>query len=238
MSTENKIYPLFSYPVMIYGETFSLTHETEYIKNLKYIKNYGNRRSQQSNILNHAPLASLKKFLMRGLNDYAYKFLNIYKKINQIYITQSWSNVTIRGETHHPHVHTNSIISGVFYLEGDKTPIEFHRLDKILPLTLNYKSFDIHNAEHWWVQIELGKVFLFPSALQHSVVVNETDTPRVSIAFNTFVSGRMGEEGNSNLLHCKSMNPKIYDTPDFKKDVKPFGIESGYSITRASKKLP
>ena len=34
------------------------------------------------------------------------------------------------------------------------------------------------------------------------------------------------------------MNPKIYDTPDFKKDVKPFGIESGYSITRASKKLP
>ena len=36
------------------------------------------------------------------------------------YITQSWINITKPDEFHHEHFHTNSIISGVFYISTEE----------------------------------------------------------------------------------------------------------------------
>jgi len=41
---------------------------------------------------------------------------------------------------------------------------------------------------------------IFPSSMVHDVDNNESDKDRVTISFNTFIRGEMGEPENSNHL--------------------------------------
>ena len=193
------IYSLFSIPLMVSEEEYNLNiSELEYIKNLKSIRTNDdeNRRSVESEILESFELSSLKQFCLKWVNFYAHEFLSITKS-TEFYLTQSWCNYLDgpgyrdKGDTHQAHMHTNSLISGVFFIQGDKTPIVFHRAESMFPLGFNQVSYDNY-YDAYAVDMKVGKLFLFPSTLRHSVAENETNTKRISLAFNTFATGKFG----------------------------------------------
>ena len=72
-------------------------------------------------------------------------------------ITTSWVNRYHKGHSTHQHHHSNSIISGVYYLEDcDQTaPIQFHRAPGYVNLWPNTINLPIktHNA----LNIEIGR---------------------------------------------------------------------------------
>jgi len=118
-----------------------------------------------------------------------------------LYITQSWLNYTEQGQFHHEHAHPNSIISGVFYFNAHKEHDRIYffknqyRDMKILP------EWNWFNAESWWLPVETGMLLLFPSHLRHKVAITTGDHTRISLAFNTFATGIIGQEDELYSLH-------------------------------------
>jgi ectoine hydroxylase-related dioxygenase (phytanoyl-CoA dioxygenase family) len=61
------------------------------------------------------------------------------------------------------------------------------------PMFLNHAIFRI--------KPEIGDLILFPSHLLHSVDTVTTDETRISLSFNVFFKGELGNEENLNLLN-------------------------------------
>jgi len=193
------IFPLFSVPLVTPQEKYPFNkRELNYIKKLKKSKNAYNRVSINNYVLKVPEFNSIKKYLQKWLDIYAYEFLKI--KDIEFYITQSWCNYNATYDKHHTHTHPNSLISGVFYIQGDHTPIVFTRGKSLLPFLVNHKSFDMYNARTYWVNMEAGQLFLFPSTLIHSVKENKSKIKRISLSFNTFAKGTFGELSDLDCL--------------------------------------
>ena len=171
-------------------------------KNKKdFYKNDGNITSNNNYILNEKPFTNIKKELDLRVKDY---FEKIISPANNIipYITQSWLNYTETNQYHHKHAHPNSLISGVFYIncheEHDK--IKFFN-DNYKTIRLEIKDWNIWNSESWWFSVKTGDIILFPSSLTHMVETKQGDNTRISLAFNVFIKGTVGNNKNLTELH-------------------------------------
>lgn len=165
---------------------------------LKYkkdsFKNIGNISSNETYILNKKEFKNLKKELEIIVNDFTKQVLK-YNKVN-FYITQSWLNFTKREEYHHLHNHPNSIFSGVLYIKAKKDidSISFCKDENKNFLEFNINEYNYFNATSWRLPVENGKLIIFRSTLFHHVEHKQDDEERISLAFNTFVKGNLGDE--------------------------------------------
>jgi uncharacterized protein (TIGR02466 family) len=191
-----KMENLFPIPIMFDSLSRNFTlDELEYFSNLEITNNFLNGRSVESYILDFPELSDLKKFIQDALNFY---FLEIYKPTAdlEIYITQSWMNVSKIGELHHSHNHPNSFISGTLYISADRKvdAIHFSKADTSL-LRIIPSDYNIYNSPSWFYNVGSGDLLLFPSTLSHNVdVVQESARrkERISLSFNTFLKGKVG----------------------------------------------
>jgi uncharacterized protein (TIGR02466 family) len=188
---------LFPTGVGIYQLERSLSKtETNFIQKLERRNNTGNQTSVDNYVFNNKQLKSLHKFCLESANNY---FKDLWKPKNELslYITQSWVNYTGKDQFHHKHAHPNSFISGVFYVNANdgKDKIHFfsdnkHHMNQIRVFPTEYNQF---NSETWWLSTGTGKLILFPSSLEHMVEKITTDEERISLSFNTFIKGPIGE---------------------------------------------
>lgn len=147
-------------------------------------------------------LKNFKDYCQAQLNHYAYEVLKIDKK-QQFYITQSWGNLNTPGTSHHPHIHLNSMISAVYFVTGDSSPILFERnlSSYLFPLCeFTTTQFNEFNSDSWKIDNTKDTLLLFPSSLKHSVPSNKTNDERISISFNSFVKGTIGESQKATEL--------------------------------------
>lgn len=181
------------------GRNFT-EEELAFVKGLELKENTGNKSSVNTKVLNAPELANINGFINRSVQEY---FQTIYNPATdiEVYTTQSWSNVTNPGEYHHKHRHHNSFISGVLYfqVEKDVDKITFFKPDAS-NFWLKTKAWNLHNSEAWYYPIETGKLVIFPSTLEHMVTITESKSPRISLAFNTFLRGDIGDEDNLTRL--------------------------------------
>lgn len=197
-----EILSLFPTPVGLFKlETPATKNELKYLSGLPLHKNLGNETSESKYLSKDTKLKRLTKFFQESIDTY---FKNVYApcydvKLN---ITQCWLNVTKPNHFHHQHSHPNSFISGVYYLQSDDTTgkIYFHKDVKKI-LDVKTEEFNIFNSESWWMPSTEGTLLLFPSNLTHSVETNTSEKSRLSISFNTFPVGYLGDEGNLTAMH-------------------------------------
>jgi uncharacterized protein (TIGR02466 family) len=166
-----------------------------------FYKNDGNITSNNNYILNEKPFVNIKKELDLKVQDYFDKVISPANKITP-YITQSWLNYTETNQYHHKHAHPNSLVSGVFYIncheEHDK--IKFFN-DNYKTIKLEIKDWNMWNSESWWFPVKTGDVILFPSSLTHMVETKQGDNTRISLAFNVFIKGTVGNNKNLTELY-------------------------------------
>lgn len=169
------------------------TEEKEFLKNQERRSNAGNTTSKDNYLLRNENLKDLNSFFTESVNKY---FADIYqpKYDVSLYITQSWANYTEQGQWHHKHQHPNSFISGVFYVDADITNdrIYFYR-DRYDQIKIIPKEWNITNSDSWWFEAGTGRLVLFPSSLTHMVEVKQHEGTRISLSFNTFLKGTLGE---------------------------------------------
>ena len=161
--------------------------------------------STNLHILDVIQLRELRHKVESGIQEYM-DHLGVDMDKISMNITTSWVNRYDKGHSTHQHHHSNSIISGVYYLEDcDKTaPIQFHRAPgyvNLWPNTVNLpiKQHNALNIDVITVIPKAGELIMWPSHLAHSVPPNQSDTARYTIAFNTFVKGTLDPQGGSEL---------------------------------------
>jgi uncharacterized protein (TIGR02466 family) len=161
--------------------------------------------SHNLRILDQIQLRELRHKIDEGIGEFM-THLGVDQAKITMPITTSWLNLYQQGDSTHQHSHSNSIISGVYYLEDcDHTaPIQFHRAPgyvNLWPNTINLpiKQHNALNIDVITVIPKKGELIMWPSHLAHSVPPNESDTPRHTIAFNTFVKGTLDPQGGSEL---------------------------------------
>ena len=174
--------------------------EFEYINSLAVIPNLLNLKSKDTYVLNSPKLSNLKEKILQGLQVYLYNILKATPEV-QIYITQSWVNCTKESEAHHRHMHQNSFLSGVVYIDADDETDEivFFK-DRSNQIAIPTSEWNMFNSETWRVPVKTGKIVIFPSSLNHAVETKEGKNTRISLAFNSFIKGNLGIEENLNSL--------------------------------------
>jgi uncharacterized protein (TIGR02466 family) len=195
-STVNGIFPT---PVYMSKLDRDLTKkELSFIdkSKLNFYKNEGNITSNDNYILNQKVFSKLKEELDLRVKDYFHKVLSTTDAVTP-YITQSWLNYTETNQYHHKHQHPNSLVSGVFYVNCHK------ELDKIKFFNDTYKTikpeikdWNLYNSESWWFIVKTGDIILFTSSLTHMVENKEGTNTRISLAFNVFIKGNIGNNKN------------------------------------------
>jgi uncharacterized protein (TIGR02466 family) len=192
---EANINGIFPTPIYISKLDRELTPlELKFVdKNKKdFYKNEGNITTNNNYILNEKPFTNIKKELDLRVQDYFDKVISPANNITP-YITQSWLNYTETNQYHHKHSHPNSLVSGVLYINCHK---EYDKIkffdDKYKTIRLEVKDWNIYNSESWWFSVKTGDVILFPSSLTHMVETKQGDNTRISLAFNVFIKGTVG----------------------------------------------
>ena len=198
------LYSLFPTPVAKFdlGREFS-AEELDFVGSQETHKNMGNTTSNNRYVLRDDTMAKLREFTEASVAEYL-KSIYAPKHDVSLRITQSWLNYTKPGEFHHKHAHPNSFVSGVLYLKAarERDKIYFYR-DGYQQIKLPTDNWNLHNSESWWFEVGTGDLMIFPSSLTHMVeTVKEED--RISLSFNTFPVGYVGEEEQLTALHLEN----------------------------------
>ena len=207
MPVENvNIQPLFAEP-LFRGNIASAISEEQiaFIQNLKMVRNQSNLISEDLYIFELPELASIKEAVQEALDIYARDVMGIEQ---QLYVTQSWSLINNPTIGMHGHSHSNSLISGSLYYcdmpdPGSGMVFDRHRGYQQLELHPDQSRRNIYNTPLNVVQPERGEIVLFSSGLQHYVETNNSAEPRYSIAFNTFIRGKLGNFRDVSELDLK-----------------------------------
>jgi uncharacterized protein (TIGR02466 family) len=186
---------LFPTPIGRFELPDSITKkEFEYIAALPRCDNQGNETSTNNYLLREPELKRLSSICEQAAHDF---FQKVYapKNIINLYMTQSWANYTQPNRHHHKHLHDNSIISGVLYVSTDEATdrIYFYK-DKQTHWHIPSDNYNPWNSEQWWYPVKSNTLLLFPSYLTHMVLPKQTPGTRISISFNSFFKGMIGDQ--------------------------------------------
>ncbi len=156
-------------------------------------ENTGNITTNDVFVLENPRLKNLKLLVEEALNDYLQQ---IYEPINDVKLlsTISWLNFTDKTQYHHKHSHHNSFVSGCLYINAnrDSDSILFTKRSSGENWQIQPKEYNAFNSNEFNVPVHTGDLVLFPSNLIHSVPKTDHDYTRISLAFNSFFSGKLG----------------------------------------------
>jgi uncharacterized protein (TIGR02466 family) len=126
-------------------------------------------------------LINLKQTIKTAVEDYT---TGIKYNGAPLQFGGSWFNLSTRGGTHFDHSHPYTRIAGTYYYQtnGIDGNLKFTNPNTILHMGgfPGDRLFD----ESVKIPPKVGRLVLFPSWLIHRVEMNETDSERISIAFN------------------------------------------------------
>ena len=93
------------------------------------------------------------------------------------------------------------MISGVWfpYIHEQLPPIQF-RNNRQRDVSLEAVKFNTFNSATFMLPMKKGELLLFPSNLTHSVPVNQSEEERISLSFNTWPKGNMGDKTSLTYL--------------------------------------
>lgn len=165
-------------------------------------QNSNNFMSVEGQVLEHFSLAHLKTELLNSVKSYLTEVLQV--KYDECFISSSWYNVNTLGSYHISHSHGNSYVSGVFYVNA---PSDVEGGEIVFSNDNSYLSkYSIEPAANndfnspFQLKPQTNMLVLFPSTLVHSVNMWQGIYPRISLSFNVFFKGIIGNHETRTFL--------------------------------------
>lgn len=133
-------------------------------------------------------------------------FEECLEKIRQIYfidsmrlvVTNCWATRTGFLKQHQSHTHSQSVVSGILYLEDADTGetvftannpwLRYHQ-DNIIAVST--QSIIENQSLYTKISPKKGKLIMYPSHIYHGTTINKNKKYRYSIAFDTFFQGKI-----------------------------------------------
>jgi len=153
----------------------------------RFVSNEGGWQSDDLNLQDtelQPFIEELKNNIISYINQCGFKKDLKYKLVNM------WININGYKDYNRPHIHPGCLFSGVYYL---KTPENCG--DIVFKHSANSLQYDwkkdllkevmSNNCNDWFLPVQKGKMFIFPSWLYHYVMPNLNEKEdRISLAFN------------------------------------------------------
>ena len=207
--TKNQILSIFPTPVVKVNINRSFTKpEINCISSIpmreKVENRSANHQSKNSYLFDTfaTKLKDIIKFCEDELERYMKHIEGIDTDLAGLRITQSWLNKTKPGEGHDSHSHYNSYLSGVLYIKclpNDCINFKNRSHKSYNNIEFLKKENTPWNTQGVIVGVKKGDLILFPSWVPHYVDKNNTDKERISLSFNTFPVGEIGDYYGSRL---------------------------------------
>lgn len=209
-SNQYRITPLFATPLF---ETMVDISEDDKncIKNAEYVRFPSNNGygTPDKFLLDRPELAELKNNIMMVCKNYIYNILEVNISAD-FQMTNSWAVKHLKGDESGTHDHTNSMLSGVLYIQTDEHSgdILFYKNKNHYNLftptvEITFKNQNAFNTGGWAIRPKNNMLILFPSTVDHSVFPSRSDQERYAVAFNLFAFGRFGYD-QVTQLHIKN----------------------------------
>lgn len=171
--------------IIDYNEVEKECYNYQRTDNGNTISNVGGYQSHNM-FVTSAP-EQIKKLLLhiQSMSSEWYEELGVKPKFPR-QIDNCWININSINSYNKPHVHQQSIFSGVYYVKTNKDAghITFNNQsdrDFILQTFTDQTKYTVSDINYDAV---VGRVVIFPSWTQHSVSMNLSNEDRISIAFN------------------------------------------------------
>lgn len=188
------IHNLFPTPIGMFNLDRNLTDEEMlFFRGQETRPNMGNTTSVDNFILRQQNMTSLRGWIEDCVSEYFKATSNPAHDVH-LRITQSWLNFSEQGQFHHKHAHPNSFVSGVFYINTNPDDRIYFYKEGYEQIKFPPKDWNVYNSESWWFEAIKGQLILFPSSLQHMVPNVQGEDVRISLSFNTFPIGVVGDE--------------------------------------------
>ena len=185
---------LFPTPVGFFELGRELTdEELFFVRELETRPNMGNTTSTNNFVLRDPVMTGLRSWIEDCVSEYFKATANPKHDVS-LRVTQSWCNYSEPGQFHHKHAHPNSYVSGVFYVQTNPDDRIYFYRDGYQQIKFPPLEWNQYNSESWWFDATTGKLILFPSSAQHMVPQVQGEETRISLSFNTFPVGMVGEE--------------------------------------------
>ena len=105
-----------------------------------------------------------------------------------------WANINPKEGSNQPHIHPNSLFSGVYYVKSNpqagRLKIYDPRAGVQIVMPVRKKG---QPPKHLWRDANLdpfpGRIIMFPAWLWHAVEPNESNDIRISVSFNFIQKG-------------------------------------------------
>lgn len=191
----DQVFRIFSTPVFKAELSKDVCKNT--LDSIYKLKDSGSGQTSQLTWSSRDDLQTLSEFKeisnsitnkVKGILDY----LNLVR--DEEYITSMWSNINKLGQQHPQHTHSNSLFSGVVYLQAPEGSGRTYFVDprpgaKVLSMDYNSPIAEWMTSNNWGHDAEEGTMLLFPSWLPHGVDYSDydLDKERVSLSFNIMV---------------------------------------------------
>ena len=197
------------FPVPIYKNSIDIDEDIRKIIINQDYERVDNGCFTDTNLLDNPKLLSLKKKISEEISYYLYDYLKVVKDVD-FYITTSWAVKHYKNDSAQQHHHSNSIFSGVLYINVDEISgiIKFLRESRTYNLWPISISPDTQDGEtnrvtcvEYGIRPKNNDILIFPSHLSHEVSPNISNIERCVVAFNIFLKGVFGE--GENLLTLK-----------------------------------
>ena len=195
--------PLFGAPIYIKEDIFFDEQVNERLKSFEYERMYSKNGDYTKNkyVLEQPDLLDLKKSIQSCIDDLVFNQVYVADDV-QFYITNSWVVRHKPKDWAQLHVHTNCLLSGVYYFDVQPNQGDLRFSSNVVSsnslfpqnVDLRFKENNIYNSKNWFMKPKNGTIYIFPSWLLHSVETNESTTNRYSLAFNAHLKGRIGEK--------------------------------------------
>lgn len=200
---------IFPIPIAVIHLQENLKDEIAFLKSLpmmcdKDLDVVSPDMSINKRVLNYPQVTKLKEIIRSYVFDFMCHVLAID---GEVAITQSWVNKNRPGEFTPSHMHSNSIISGVLYLDvPDGACIMMHKeapygtyvLD--FPTNFERRNYSAFAHTHHKVDVKNNDLVLFPSMIFHSVPPNDSIVDRYSMAFNSITKHQIGDDEHLNTI--------------------------------------
>ena len=185
------------FPTLIYAEDFNLDTNQMAQNIIQWAK-------QDSGVTKTNVNGWHSKTEMHNKSEYKPLVDELFKMAHQVFneefldgkpvLGNMWANINPPGGYNKPHVHPNSLLSGVYYI---KTPPNCGKLvcndprPGIQTCMPNRKKGE--PPKHLWRDIHLqpqeNRAIMFPAWLWHSVETNQSNEKRISVSFNFLQKG-------------------------------------------------
>ena len=108
----------------------------------------------------------MKKAIQRSIDDFVFNQLHVADDV-QFYVTNSWAVKHSPGDWAQFHVHTNCLLSGVYYFDVKENQGELcftkdlGNANTIFPLNVNleFKENNLFNSKRWYMKPNLAAIY-------------------------------------------------------------------------------